>query len=153
MDLDETIADEPKGDKVDLRFELPVEYDADSQSIYSFDRQRLVDMRGFGYLTGTGGLHLDPVEAASIQDARAIYICQLINEQGQLLSRLQAERTRREQIFTELKSMLESTIGSPFDFGMAVRAWALREFASELAQDSSSTSEAELGQSADQTGE
>lgn len=32
---------------------------------------RICDLRGWGYLTGVGGLHLPPEDAANIQDANA----------------------------------------------------------------------------------
>jgi len=94
---------EPEGgekyvtDNRKLRFQLPVRYDRETQWIWSADNQHLVDMRGFGYLTGTGGLHLGHNLACAIQDARGEYICEAVHSHESLTAENSALRERLEQ--------------------------------------------------------
>ena len=82
--------------KSELRMSLPVEYDRTSQRILASDHQFIAELRGWGYLTGTGGLHLDNETACEIQDARGEFIAKCINEStelAQLREKLAAIRT------------------------------------------------------------
>lgn len=40
----------------------------------------MIRMRGWGYLTGTGGCHLPSVEAIKVQNSLAEFICEMLNK-------------------------------------------------------------------------
>lgn len=84
--------------EINLQMEFPVRCDNTSPNIiWTADNQRFCDMRGWGYLTGPGGLHLDDETAAAIQDARARYAVEAVNNHERLqreLSDVKAENER-----------------------------------------------------------
>jgi len=49
------------------------------EGVISINGKQLILMRGWGYLTGTGGLNLDSETAADIQDDLADYIVEKLN--------------------------------------------------------------------------
>lgn len=49
-------------------FKPPFKYDKMGGYIFDNDNNMIFDMRGWGYLTGTGGLGLSPEEGIEIQD-------------------------------------------------------------------------------------
>lgn len=57
----------------------PFRYDAMGQMIWDSQSNRILDMRGNGFLTGTGALGLPRDEAARIQDDTARMIANLMN--------------------------------------------------------------------------
>lgn len=61
------------------KIKTPVRYEADSQIVWTADNIHLCDIRGFGYLTGVGGLHLSPEEASAIQDGWGQQIADALN--------------------------------------------------------------------------
>ncbi len=64
---------------MDLKWKLPLH--ADDQGIYILDADgnMVVEMRGWGFLTGSGGKFLDPDDAIVIQKARAEFIVNAVN--------------------------------------------------------------------------
>lgn len=50
------------------------------KGIIKSDNDELILIRGWGYLTGTGGLNLPDIEAAKIQDDLANYIVEKLNK-------------------------------------------------------------------------
>lgn len=62
-------------------FKPPFHYDSDGGRICDSNNELMVDLRGWGYLTGkgTGGLGMDNESAASIQDRIGIHITNLLN--------------------------------------------------------------------------
>ena len=59
----------------------PFRYNPDAQWIEDSNGQRLLEIRGWGYLTGRGhgGLGMDGNKAASIQDAIGQRVAELMN--------------------------------------------------------------------------
>ena len=62
-------------------FEPPFRYNFDGQWIEDSRGQRLLDLRGWGYLTGmgSGALGMPPQAAAGIQDAIGCRVVDLMN--------------------------------------------------------------------------
>ena len=62
-------------------FKPPFKYDCMGQCIFDDEGQLILDMRGWGFLTGTGGgLGYDSEKAASIQDKIGERIAQIMTE-------------------------------------------------------------------------
>ena len=68
----------------------PFRYNPDTQWIEDSNGQRLLEIRGWGYLTGRGhgGLGMDGDKAASIQDAIGQRVAELMNVDQEANSRL-----------------------------------------------------------------
>jgi len=62
------------------KIKLPVRYDEHGQMIWGADDSRILDLRGWGGLTGVGGHNLPEDEAAKIQDQRGQRLMEIINE-------------------------------------------------------------------------
>lgn len=74
-----TLVDVINGKSV-LTEEFTVHYDRDHTCIIDNNYDTvLIDIRGWGYLTGTGGLNLPEEEAINIQDTLAEYIVKQLN--------------------------------------------------------------------------
>jgi len=62
-------------------FKPPFKYDGMGQCVFDNDGQLILNIRGWGFLTGTGGgLGYDAEKAASIQDKIGERITQIMNE-------------------------------------------------------------------------
>jgi len=66
----------------------PVSYDGHNY-FFDADGNMIAQMRGWGHLTGTGGLNLSEDQAVKVQDEQAAFIVAAINayEPGDLVSR------------------------------------------------------------------
>lgn len=79
--------------QADLRWKLPLHVDRLACFIYDADNHMIVEIRGWGHLTGTGGLNLGEDEAESVQKARAALIVHRVNTYEVLVEALKhAER-------------------------------------------------------------
>lgn len=85
-----------------------IEYPGDTK-IFAGDC-RVADIRGWGYLTGVGGLHLTDEEAEKVQHANAQLIVRAVNSHEELLSEL---RKARET----LRDLAESVVAYHSDDG------------------------------------
>jgi hypothetical protein len=61
-------------------FKAPFRYEREGTRILDANGVWVADMRGWGYLTGTGGLNLNRNVAAKTQDQMAEWIVELMNE-------------------------------------------------------------------------
>lgn len=52
------------------RWKLPLHIDKDAMYIWDANHQMIAEIRGWGHLTGTGGLRLNHDEAVAVQKAR-----------------------------------------------------------------------------------
>lgn len=62
--------------------ELPWRYDEMGHWVVDKNGNRIFDMRGWGHLTGGGGLNLSYEEAAKLQDDLAKKIIETMNKEG-----------------------------------------------------------------------
>ena len=76
----EPVAKSPAAMACYAPFKPPFKYDGMGQCVFDNDGQLILDMRGWGFLTGTGGLGYDAEKAASIQDKIGERITQIMNE-------------------------------------------------------------------------
>ena len=83
-------------------FHPPFHYESDGQTIRDANGQWLLDMRGWGYLTGggSGGLHIPTEEAARIQDRVARHLVQALNVE--LLARNPERQSYEPLVLTEV---------------------------------------------------
>jgi len=58
----------------------PFKYDADTSKIFDSKNNVIVDIRGWGYLTGRGALALSEEEAIKIQDRIGAEIARTMNK-------------------------------------------------------------------------
>lgn len=70
----------PPEKKVLEIFKPPFKYDPHGQMIWDSNNEMFLMLRGWGYLTGTGGLNLPDSEAAEIQDMLGEMIAKAMNE-------------------------------------------------------------------------
>ena len=63
----------------DLRWKLPLRVDSHSLYIWDADGQMVAEIRGWGHLTGAGGLQLADEDAIEVQKARGEAICAAVN--------------------------------------------------------------------------
>lgn len=73
-----------------LRWRLPLS--PDQMGVYLFDANRtmVVQIRGWGHLTGVGGLQLDEDAAVAEQAARLDYIARAVNAHEELIAALRS---------------------------------------------------------------
>ena len=77
----EPVAKSPAAMACYAPFKPPFKYDCMGQCIFDDEGQLISDMRGWGYLTGTGGgLGYDSEKAANIQDKIGERIAQIMTE-------------------------------------------------------------------------
>lgn len=62
-----------------LHWKLPLKMDAMANCIYDADGHMVFQIRGWGHLTGQGGLRLDEDTAEAIQRARGQFLVDAIN--------------------------------------------------------------------------
>lgn len=62
----------------------PFRYNVEGQWIEDTQGQRLLDVRGWGFLTGKGACNLDEDDAAKIQDAIGVHVTELMNADASL---------------------------------------------------------------------
>src|SRR5688572_23452093 len=72
----------------DLRWKLPLRGDSFGTYIFDADQQMIAQSRGWGHLTGGGGLKLDADTAEAIQKARLDEIARRVNLHDELLAAL-----------------------------------------------------------------
>lgn len=65
--------------KLPEQFTLPIKYDYNGTHFFDAEGRMILQIRGWGYLTGTGGLRLEGEQAVKIQDATAHYIETAVN--------------------------------------------------------------------------
>ena len=72
---------EATGNKFDYApFKPPFKYDPDDQCIFDSAGNMIVDMRGWGFLTGKGAMAYDSEKAMKIQDKIGERITHIINK-------------------------------------------------------------------------
>ncbi len=87
---------------------LPLKYDLSTgQLILNADGRMLFQLRGWGYLTGTGGLNLDREYAAKVQDQIGETLVEMLNSHSQL----QEENKRLREAFDYLEMNLPEFCG------------------------------------------
>lgn len=69
---------------VNLHWKLPLHIDALGMYIFDADNNMVAQLRGWGHLTGVGGLRLDPDFAKGVQIARGQAIVDAVNCDGRL---------------------------------------------------------------------
>lgn len=57
----------------------PFRYDSDGSMVVDANSNLIVDVRGWGYLTGSGSLGMDETEAALLQDRLGEHVTKLLN--------------------------------------------------------------------------
>lgn len=72
----------------DLRWKLPLHRDPTGTYIFDADNTMVAQIRGWGHLTGTGGLHLSADDAEDVQFARLDTIARAVNLHEELLAAL-----------------------------------------------------------------
>jgi hypothetical protein len=60
-------------------YKPPFKYNLDGQWIEDSAGNKLFDIRGWGFLTGNGGLRMNPKDAALVQDSIADHVVKLMN--------------------------------------------------------------------------
>lgn len=60
-------------------FRAPFTYDSDDQSIFDANGTKVLDVRGWGHLTGRGACNLSNDVAMCIQDNFGEHVAQLLN--------------------------------------------------------------------------
>lgn len=86
---------------------LPWRADGDAQYVWATDAAGefpVLQIRGWGHLTGTGGLRLRHDEAIAIQEANAQFIVRACNAHDVLLAIVRAERDRLNAYMVALGS-------------------------------------------------
>jgi hypothetical protein len=72
----------------DLHWKLPLRGDSMGAYILDADGTMVAQMRGWGHLTGTGGLRLDGDTAVDVQKARQIEIVHRVNTHDEVVDLL-----------------------------------------------------------------
>lgn len=73
---------------VDVRWRLPLSRDSMGTYFFDADRQMIAQIRGWGHLTGSGGLQLTEAEAVAVQNARMDHIVECVNRHAALVTAL-----------------------------------------------------------------
>lgn len=71
----------------------------------------IADIRGWGYLTGVGGLNLSDDDAAAIQDTNAEFIVLACNSHARLVAENEAMRVALQAVVADLFYQVEAKHG------------------------------------------
>lgn len=118
--------------------QFPISYDLNGSHFYNKLGMTVAQIRGWGYLTGVGGLNLSDDDAVEIQDAAAKYIETAINEHESIKRELAAAAEReRAAVKAERLRLFNSLIGireSPYNKTDPFEIWFDLEFSEEIHQ-------------------
>lgn len=85
----------------------PWEHEKNGGMIYAYEmKMRVLDIRGWGYLTGWGGLHMNEEAAIKVQEANGDFAAHAREDVPALIAELR--KLREENV--ELRKMLDPTV-------------------------------------------
>jgi len=74
-------------DELYKHFKPPFRYDSEGQKVFDSEGNMVADIRGWGYLTGRGGLDLSPDIAEKVQDEMGLRVAMLLTENANTLTK------------------------------------------------------------------